>query len=507
MLVHLHHKVEKWATAKLVEKNKQIRPAAERKQLRDCKQQNQNLLSMKKLIFFFLSIICVNSLIAQAPQIDSLNKLLATTKEDTTKVNVLVKLSFYNQNFQHALYFSEQALPLARKIKYEKGEANALNQIGYQYEAISNYPRALYYFVEALKIREHINDTNGIAGSNEAIGTVYMQQGDFEKALMYYRKANAMYRNDVYRLAVLHGELGSLFISINKQDSALKYYQSSYEYFNKISDKYQYNLTLLGLGYLQLAMSSRELALGYYREAVKNGNLYNDTLGLSYTYLDIANYYDAQGKPDSCIVYARKSLFLAQKSVLENVIKSGKLLSKLYTNKDDKEALKYLQIAQTANDSLFSRERTMEIQNMTFNETQRENELSERERKEAEERIINIQFALIAFGIISFIIVFLLLSRSFITNTKLIEFFGVIALLIVFEFLNLLLHPFLERITNHSPVLMLLALVCIAALLVPLHHKLEKWATTKLVEKNKKIRLASAKRTVEELEKKDGESL
>jgi len=72
----------------------------------------------------------------------------------------------------------------------------------------------------------------------------------------------------------------------------------------------------------------------------------------------------------------------------------------------------------------------------------------------------------------------------------------------VFEFLNLLLHPFLERITHHSPVLMLLALVCIAALLVPLHHRVEKWATTKLVEKNKQIRLAAAKRTVEELEKR-----
>ncbi len=52
-------------------------------------------------------------------------------------------------------------------------------------------------------------------------------------------------------------------------------------------------------------------------------------------------------------------------------------------------------------------------------------------------------------------------------------------------------------------MLMLLALVGIAALLVPLHHKLEKWATHKLVEKNKQIRLTSAKKTIEELEKKD----
>jgi len=81
-----------------------------------------------------------------------------------------------------------------------------------------------------------------------------------------------------------------------------------------------------------------------------------------------------------------------------------------------------------------------------------------------------------------------------------IGFLGVLALLIIFEFLNLFLHPFLERITHHSPVLMLLALVCIAALLVPLHHRVEKWAIHKLVEKNKQVRLEAAKRTIEKLE-------
>jgi hypothetical protein len=39
----------------------------------------------------------------------------------------------------------------------------------------------------------------------------------------------------------------------------------------------------------------------------------------------------------------------------------------------------------------------------------------------------------------------------------------------------------------------------VAALLVPLHHKIEKWATGKLVEKNKAIRLASTKKTIEKL--------
>jgi hypothetical protein len=63
-----------------------------------------------------------------------------------------------------------------------------------------------------------------------------------------------------------------------------------------------------------------------------------------------------------------------------------------------------------------------------------------------------------------------------------------------------LLHPFLDKITNHQPVLMLLAMVCIAALLIPLHHKLEHWITQKMVEKNKKIRLEAARKTIAKLE-------
>ena len=46
----------------------------------------------------------------------------------------------------------------------------------------------------------------------------------------------------------------------------------------------------------------------------------------------------------------------------------------------------------------------------------------------------------------------------------------------------------------------LVAMVCIAALLVPLHHRMEKRISHRLVEKNKKIRLEAAKKTIAKLE-------
>ncbi len=186
---------------------------------------------------------------------------------------------------------------------------------------------------------------------------------------------------------------------------------------------------------------------------------------------------------------------------MDQALRSYEYLYKTFDATGNRDSVNaYFRLAMATKDSLYSLEKVRGMEAMSFQEQLRQQEAEAEKQKADEERKQNIQYALIAFGIITFIILFLLLSRSFITNTKLIQGLGIIALLIVFEFLNLLLHPFLERVTHHSPALMLLALVCIAALLVPLHHKLEKWATTKLVEKNKKIRLLAAKKPIERLE-------
>ncbi|RZJ30945.1 MAG: hypothetical protein EOO48_03515 [Flavobacterium sp.] len=135
-----------------------------------------------------------------------------------------------------------------------------------------------------------------------------------------------------------------------------------------------------------------------------------------------------------------------------------------------------------------------------FEKKIRDEKIAKAKEIAAEERAQNIQYALIALAILVIVALFLLVSHTIIATPKMIRFVGVITLLVVFEFINLVLHPFLHEITHHSTVLMLLVMVCIASLLVPMHHKIEHWATSTLIEKNKKIRLANAKRTIEELE-------
>ena len=147
-------------------------------------------------------------------------------------------------------------------------------------------------------------------------------------------------------------------------------------------------------------------------------------------------------------------------------------------------------------------EKVKAIEAAGFSALLRHQELDVEKSVAKEQRNQDLQFVFIAIGIVTFIILFFLLSHSIIVNERPISFLATLGLLIVFEFINLLIHPLLDKKTNHSPVLMLVVLVIIASLLIPLHHQMEKWIKEKMIEKNKRIRLAAAKKTIEKLEVK-----
>jgi tetratricopeptide (TPR) repeat protein len=450
------------------------------------------------LIFCFLFHISL----AQNREVDSLNRLLAVAKEDTNKIQLLVRLSFLDGSFGHGLQLAQDGLVLARKLKYVKGEADCLQQLGNQFVSADNFTLALQNFLASLKLREHLDDPEGYSRSLASIGVVYKNQGDYSSALSYYRRAIAIQIKFSYnyRLAYTSASIGEIFEAMNQLDSALLHFQSSYAYFNTDPNKYQMAKALNGLGSVELKMGNKELALSYYRMGTINAIAFNDSSKLAINYLGIAQLFQQESQIDSSIQYAKSAIAVAFNAASDVRISANKLLAQLLVGKNDREAIKYLFLAMDLKDSNLSATKSMQIQNQLFNEQERQREIAEAVLKTKEERKRNLQYAAIVVGLISFIILFFLLSRSIIVKEKFIKFFGIVGLLAVFEFINLYIHPYLDNWTNHSPFLMLAILICIGALLVPLHHKLEKWITRKMVEKNKKIRLAAAKKTIQQLE-------
>jgi tetratricopeptide (TPR) repeat protein len=430
--------------------------------------------------------------------------LLKKTK--TKKVDLI--FSFFSPGFDSnpgTLMEAGQALlKQSEKNKDILIEASAYCFIGFGYRMAGNFIKGLEYHQKALTQAEKCGNLSILAMTKNLMGHIYRDREEYDEGLKLYLSAlpdAERGRNNMVKAWPLMN-VGSMYFKMSKPDSALSCLQRSYELTLKY-DTLDLPYVLWNLGGVHSLMDNAALAITYYNMAIQKAIEGNRIRQLNWAYVGLAEHYQRMNQPDSCIFYAKKSIAAVQNTAFSFMsIKPASLLTDMYEKTNCDSTLKYTAIYKIANDSLYSKKANQQIQLMTFEEDLRQQEVAADKTKEEQQRQQNIQYALLAFGIITFIISFLLLSRRHITNTKLIQFLGVVALLLVFEFLNLLLHPFLERITHHSPVLMLLALVCIAALLVPLHHKLEKWVTHKLVEKNKQIRLANAKKTIEELEKK-----
>jgi tetratricopeptide (TPR) repeat protein len=464
---------------------------------------------MKRIVLVF-SLLFFSSGFAfsQIAPIDeeALLQSIEAVIEDTAKVKkILVSIgSLQEKSPLLSFKINQKLLVQARKTNDKKVEAYSLASIGYSYRMMGNTIKSLEFALQAVQVAQESGDTATIMDCTHDLAHNYKDQGLHEKAISMYKwvEQTSFKQNDFVGQTLAFMNLGEVYLNKGELDSALTYSQSAYDLMRGI--KYsEYLCSVLGhLGRTHSSMGNDELAVSYFNMALEGANKLDSPRYFNRTYNAIAQHYLDNAQPDSALVYAKKALDAVQNNAFSNLaLKPAKLLSILYRTTNSDSTLKYQDIYIAANDSLYNQKNIQQMLTLTFENELKQQEIEAAKEKEKQQRKLNIQFALIGLGIISFIIIFLLLSRSFITNTRLISFLGVVALLIVFEFLNLLLHPFLERVTHHSPLLMLLALVCIAAMLVPLHHRIEKWATNKLVEKNKQIRLAAAKRTIEQLEK------
>jgi len=459
---------------------------------------------MKKSITFFYFLLMISSAFSQSESVDSILKKLTIEKSEDKKVDLIIAIwaTGFDKDPYLVIQTGQALLTQGQENKDIIKEASAYCFLGTGYRISGNPIRALQVQQKGLVLAEKAGNFSILAMIKNQIAHTYRDREEWDNAFKIYAYASvdaAKGENEIIKIWPVMN-MGVCYLNLNKLDSALSFLQRAYELslqINKIDLPY----ILWNLGSVHSKMSNAALAVTYFNMAIQEAENVKKIRQLSFAYTGLAEHFQKMNERDSSIFYAKKGLDAIQNTPFFFMsVKPAKMLTEFYEKNNCDSTLKYASIYKIANDSVFSNKVNQQIQVMTFDEELRQKELATEQMKANEERKQNIQYVLIALGIVTLIIVFLLLSRSIIVNEKWVSFFGVVGLLVIFEFLNLLLHPFLEKITNHSPVLMLLALVCIAAILVPFHHRVEKWAKQKMVEKNKEIRLVAARKTIEQLE-------
>ena len=439
---------------------------------------------MKFYLFIFIWI-CGHVNISKA-QSNPL-QLLHGAETDTAKVRLLCVASFekLNTNIDSAMYFAQEALRLAQNDDHIEGIAKSLNAIGNVLLQTGQHDKALETYLSALKKAETTQSQSSIAQTYSNIGNLYINQGEYKLPLEYLFKAKKINETskDYEKLTINLVNIGICYQYRDLADSALFFLHDALKIaIEQHNEKTECSI-LYYIGTVYEDIHNIEMSKNYYSQSLTKAIQTNNQNMLSSVYKKLGGLMKNE-HPDSALFYTSKAYEIASnnKYYVMSMNASGTLYELYMKTGNQDSSLKYLKIRYDLKDSLFNNEKIKHIQTMTLQEQLRQNDLQQALEKQQKERMQNAQYIGIALFILGLFVLLIVLSHKKV-KPSIIEYVGMIALLLFFEFIALYLHPYIEKWSHHKPVIALLILVCIASILVPSHHRLEKWVKEKLAKK------------------------
>ncbi|WP_221392987.1 tetratricopeptide repeat protein [Dyadobacter sp. NIV53] len=379
-----------------------------------------------KINYVVLLFLLSPSLFAQSNKIDSLQKRLKITVADTAKVNLMVDiaLEYWAVDPEKTMTYSQEALDLARKIKYVRGEAKSYQGIGIFHWQKNDYQKALANYEQSKKLYEGIEDQSGAARAISNMGMIYGEQGNYSQALSNYQQAATIFQElgDEKRMATTINSMGNVHKNQKNYDEALVSYRQAMNYWIKSGDKkslagsyiniasvyskqkkYDAAITSANKA-LQLFESFKDLngqiicqnnlgdiyfqkqdyteALSRYKKSLEINQQFQSKRLMVTSYNGIGQIYTKQHQHSSAIESFRQAQVLAEQAGIRPALQqSYEGLANVYGEaKDFTKAYQYQRLSGSLKDSIFNAENTSKITNLRVH--------YESEKKQAEIKLL-----------------------------------------------------------------------------------------------------------------------
>ncbi|OFY66304.1 MAG: hypothetical protein A3H98_02790 [Bacteroidetes bacterium RIFCSPLOWO2_02_FULL_36_8] len=419
------------------------------------------------------------------------NKSSIINKRATTLSNIGFVYS-EQSDYHKALDYYFKALKMKEEIGDKKGKTTTLVNIGNVYNRQSDHAKALDYYFRALKMSEEIGDKNGIANNLCGIGLVYSEQSDYPRALDYYFRALKMQEEigDKYGIAINLGNIGNVYYRQSDYPRALDYYFRVLKMQEEIGDKKGIARNLGNIGLVYSNQSDYPQALDHYFRALKMKEEIGDKYEMANTLGNIGVLYTRTKKYKDAEEYLQKALTLCDSI---KALYYTMHFEKFYSNLDSargnhRGSLMHYKKYIVARDSIFNEENNKkqarveikyEMEKAQLIKAQQEKEAA-RIEKETRDRRDHLQYSLIVLGLVVIITPLSFISRLKV-KPRIAEGMIFMVFLIFFEFVLVLLDPYLDLITGGAPGLKLLVNALIAAFIFPFHAVCERWVKGRIL--------------------------
>ena len=267
---------------------------------------------------------------------------------------------------------------------------------------------------------------------------------------------------------------------------ALDYYQRSLKIQEEIGDKKASASTINNIGIIYKQQGDYPKALEYYQRSLKMEEEIGDKKGIASTINNIGIIYKQQGDYPKALKYCNKGLKISQEIgalVIEK--KACKCLYEIYKFQGNtNEALVYIEKLNIIEDSLNVQETTKKLQQMEFQKQVLADSLArekvillEKQKKEeiiqAKKRQNQIQYSLMVMFVL-FLAALIAAMTKFSYKPRMAAALIFIFFILIFEFLLVLLSPWVDTITNGEVGFKIMLNTLMAILIFGLHQISEK---------------------------------
>jgi len=267
--------------------------------------------------------------------VDSL-KQTYPTKQGEEKASILADLCWYNRTISSdsAIKYGRKALDFSNSIGYQKGVAQAYNDLGIISLDLTDYAKALSLFDSSLIIREKLKDTLGIAALYNKIGIVYQTKRDLPKALEAGLKALKIYeeKNLPFYAAYCLNNIAILYHDQNNYQKSIEYHRKVVKYRKQLGGGYDLGASYHNLGNVYYGNRNYQEGLAYYDTAISILNDFKDKDGYSACLSSMGSAYYQQNKINRALPYLEEAYAIRLKQGNKTYITSTQVnLAKCYT--------------------------------------------------------------------------------------------------------------------------------------------------------------------------------
>ncbi len=337
---------------------------------------------------------------------------------DTTRLELLRQLSFNEiKDYNLALQYADELISLAQAKGNDKYLFYGYFQKGNKKRLLGDYKEALVAFFKSGEIARSSKDLRNEGSVYSAIADVYSLTNDYENTMLYHRKSIAILRQSADSILLGSAILntGEAFRVAGKYDSALRYFQESERIFEKINHPQGTFYSIGNIGMVYASLGKNELAENNINKAIAFLESSEDYYPICPFLISLSEIYLQQNDIDKALIYAKRSLRLAQQYDLKEQVRDADLkLSELYeTNHEPGQALDFYKKYVSYRDSLNNIDSVRAIANLLthYEVAQKQNEVNALSRQKNMQKIL-------LFAALAVIAIIIVLSIKLLSNYR-----------------------------------------------------------------------------------------